>query len=164
MHRLQGIVLPIVIALIAGCTSNSADSKIPERAMAALEKADQFELLSIDPDRLEERPKDDFHDWTVLGRRQIKDAVTRKKLVAALKNGAAENDGTVNMCFHPRHGIRAIHDGKTMDFVICFECFQVKVYADEKRDDGFLTTGSPQPVFDQVLRDAGIPLAEATKK
>ena len=130
--------LALATTLMVGCTGKSADSKIPEpdskipeRPRAALEKADQFELLSIDPDRQQEKPKDDFHGWKVLGRTQIKDADTRKKLVAALQKGVGENDGTVANCFNPRHGIRATHEGKTMDFVICFECLQVQVYAEE---------------------------------
>jgi hypothetical protein len=158
------IVLPFATVLLVGCTGSSADSKIPAGARTALEKADQMELLSTDPASQQEKPKDDFHGWKVLGRTQIKDADTRKKLVAALKKGVGENDGMAAACFHPRHGIRATQGSKTTDFVICFECFQVQVYAGEKRDGSFLTTDSPQPVFDQVLREAGVPLAEAAKK
>ena len=45
------------------------------------------------------------------------------------KKGAAEQDQNVKAgCFRPRHGIRVTLDGKTSDFVICFECWQVKVY------------------------------------
>jgi hypothetical protein len=156
--------LALATTLMAGCADKSADGKIPEWARAALEKADQFELLSLDPDRRQEKPKDDFHGWKVLGRTQVKDADTRKKLVAALKKGVGANDGAVANCFNPRHGIRAVHEGKTIDFAICFECLQVKAYAEEKREGGFLTTGSPQPVFDQVLREAGVPLAAAAKQ
>ena len=80
-------ILALATTLMVGCTGKSADSKIPESARAALEKADRFELLSIDPDRQQEKTKDDFHGWKVLGKTQIKDADTRKKLVAALKKG-----------------------------------------------------------------------------
>jgi hypothetical protein len=77
---------------------------------------------------------------------------------------AFRNDGRVAACFNPRHGIRASREGKTIDLVICFECLQVYVYAEEGRQGSFLTTSSPQPVFDQVLREAGVPLAKGAKK
>lgn len=164
MIRSRIPALVLATTLLVGCGSMSADSKIPTGVVAVLEDADQFELLSIDPDRPQERPRDDFHGWKVLGRSQIKDAETRKKLLSALKKGVGENDGTAAACFDPRHGIRATHEGRTVDLVICFECFQVQFYVGEKREGGFLTTGSPQTVFDQVLRDAGVPLAEAATK
>ena len=43
------------------------------------------------------------------------------------------------------------------------ECMQVSVYVDDKGHGGFLTT-SPQPAFDEVLKSAGVPLAEKGKK
>jgi hypothetical protein len=153
----------LATTLLVGCGVTSAGSKMPASAKAVLEQADQFELLSIDPHRPQEKPQDDFHGWKVLGRIQIKDAETRNKLLAALKKGVNDNDGIAAACFDPRHGIRVTHEGKTMDLVICFECFQVQVYAAEKREHDFLTTGSPQRVFDEVLRDAGVPLAAAKK-
>ncbi len=61
MVRFLMHILAFATTLMVGCTGESADSKIPESARAALEKADQFELLSIDPDRQQKKPKDDFH-------------------------------------------------------------------------------------------------------
>jgi hypothetical protein len=158
------LVLVTAIPVIVGCAGKPTGSKIPETAAAALEKAVQFELLAIDPKHQDEKPKDDFHGWRILGRTTIKDANTRKKLVAALKQGAAENDGIFANCFNPRHGIRVTHEGKTIDFLICFECLQVQVYTDKLRDGGFLTISSPQPLFDEVLRQAGVSVTEEDKK
>lgn len=152
-------VLAVAAALMVGC-----GSKIPEPARTALEGADQLELLSIDPSRRRETSADDFHGWRVLGRTQVQDADARKRLAAALRKGAGESDGSVAACFSPRHGVRATHAGKTVDLVICFECLQVKVYSADEPDGSFLTAGSPQPVFDQILREAGVPLAEAAGK
>jgi hypothetical protein len=138
----------------------SAPDAIPEGPRGALEKAGQIELYSLDPDRGEEKPKDGFHGWKVLGQTTVKNADTLKALVAAFKKGVAENDGIVAGCFNPRHGIRVTHDGKTFDFVICFECYQVEVYIDGKKVKGFLVTRSPQKAFDKVLKDAGVPLPQ----
>jgi hypothetical protein len=163
MDGLRIVAVAFAIALLAGCADPPAPSKLPERARAALEAPDHFELLSLDPAGPRDGHPDDFHGWKVLGRTPVEAAETRAELMAALEQGARENTGTAAGCFNPRHGIRATRGGQTADLVICFECFQVQVYAGDTRDGGFLTTRSPQPVFDQVLRDAGLPLAGAAK-
>jgi hypothetical protein len=50
------------------------------------------------------------------------------------------------------------------DFVICFECFQVKAFRSGKGESGFLITDSPAPLFDEVLKAANVTLAEKPKK
>jgi hypothetical protein len=94
------------------------ENKIPERAKMELEQADKFELLSLRP----VVRGGDFHGYQVLGKTEILDAETRKSLVSALENGAAENHGDAMLCFNPRHGIHVARHDKEMDFVICFEC------------------------------------------
>jgi hypothetical protein len=168
MFRCRNIAIALAISLLAGVSAGSADkgkdNKIPDEARAILEKAEQIELLSLDPARGEEKPKDDFHGFKVLGKTVVKDAEVRKKLIAAFEKGVAENKGEAALCFNPRHGIRASHDGKTADFVICFECFHGHVHVGEKKLEGFLTTDSPEAAFDKVLKDAKVPLAEKPKK
>src|SRR5262245_10421401 len=91
------VLLAFVSLLTFGISANSADkgkgNKIPAEARAILEKAEQIELLSIDPERPKEKPKDDFHGWKVLGRTVVKDAEVRKKLLAAFQKGVEENKG-----------------------------------------------------------------------
>jgi hypothetical protein len=137
---------------------------IPDQARAILEKAEQMEPLSLHPDRPQEKPEGDFHGWKVLGETVVKDAETRKKLVAASARGVQENGGKVALCFNPRHGIRATHDGKTADFVICFECFHGHTYVGDNLPRGFLTTGSPEKEFDKVLTDAKDPPGREARK
>jgi hypothetical protein len=162
------VLLAFVSLITFGIAARSADkekdNKIPDEARAILEKAEEIELLSIDPVRPVEKPKNDFHGWKVLGKTVVKDAEVRKKLVAALKKGVEENKGEVAICFNPRHGIRASHDGKTADFLVCFECFHGHTYVGEKEIEGFLTTDSPEAAFDKVLKDAKVPLAEKPKR
>jgi hypothetical protein len=167
MDRFHQTISALVVLFLAGCGGNALDTKlddkIPEPARTALQEAEQFELLSLDPRRRQEKPTSHFHGWKVLGKTLIADGPTRKKLLLALNKGVKENEGMVAACFNPRHGIRVTHQGKTIDFVICFECFQVDMYVAEKKEKGFLTTGSPQPAFDEALRAANIPLAEKGK-
>ena len=133
------------------------ENRIPEAAKAVLENADRFELFSLDPVYRERPPKNAFHGYEVLGKADISDTPTRRKLVSAFERGVAENQGLMAACFNPRHGIWVTRGDKTVDFVICFACDQVHVGGDVH--GFFLVTGSPQPVFDQVLRDAKVPLA-----
>ena len=55
------------------------------------------------------------------------------------------------------------HGGKTADFVICFECLQTEVYMAGK-GTRYLTTASPQQLFDKILRTAKVPLAPKAKE
>ena len=149
-------VLAAIFAL--GCGSGK---RLPAAADQALSNSSSFEVLSLNPDpHAEKTDGKEMHGWNVLGDTAIKDSGTRTKLIAALKAGVAENDGAVAACFNPRHGIKVTDGGKTHDFVICFECYQVQWYIDGNKADGFLITDSPQPTFDQALMDADVPLAD----
>jgi hypothetical protein len=167
MSAPRTLAVALALTLCAGTLASAEkESKIPDDVKAVLDKADSFELLSLDPSVDRETVKDGFHGWKVLGKTAVKDADVRKQLVAALAKGAAENKGEVAKCFNPRHGIRATQDKKTVEMVICFECLQAHVYIDksDKNTAGFLTNKSPQPAFDKVLKDAGVPLPDQAKK
>jgi hypothetical protein len=147
-----GILLVAQPALIP-----ARGDEIPPEARDILETAEEFQLLSLDPDKDSER--DGFHGYKVLGMTRIKAGAPRAELVRALKKGAAEEEGFEAICFQPRHGLRVIRQGKTADFLICFECLNVAVFMGDK-GDSFRTTKSPKPVFDKALKDAGIPLPD----
>lgn len=115
----------VFVSFNAGCGRNSvADLEIPE----------QLILYSIDGQDYgpENAPKveETFHGYPVLGKVEIKEAEKREEIIAALKDGIAGSDGTMAKCFWPRHGIRAVEKGQTIDYVICFECYQLQVYLD----------------------------------
>jgi hypothetical protein len=143
------------------------DNRIPEAPHAALKKAERLELFSLEPEGGRKPPpkgKETFRGWVVLGKTVVK-GKARDELVAAFEAGVAESIGTGALCFRPRHGIRVQHGGKTFDFVICFECLQTQIYDGKgARLRGVLHSDSPQPVFDKVLRDAGVPLAKKRRE
>ncbi len=124
-------------------------------AWRALSHADSYELLSLQP----QLSGADYFNHEVLGRISITDEATRGKLNRALQSGIRNSDGSMMACFMPRHGIRVTHGNVTTDFVICFECRQVRMWQGGMLVAVFPTTGDPQQVFDQVLRDAGVALA-----
>ena len=142
---------------------HGADGKnaLPDPARTVLEKAQRIEVLSLGVSR--ERSKHDYHGRTVLGRTTVRDADTRRRVMAALNKGIEEYDGTAAEGFKPRHGIRARYDGKTVDLVICFECLSMQVFTRHEKGnvltkDSVLTTASPAAIFDEVLKDATVPL------
>ncbi len=143
-----------VIALSSGCDSNSSGP--------TYEAADQFILYSIDGDAvLEYGPSADANAfrsiWPVLGQTTIEDPKKRAELMNALHAGL-DADGNSADCFIPRHAIRVVEGEQITDYVICFECLQVAIYRGDEQTSEF-TTDSPRGVFNQYLRDAGLPLA-----
>jgi hypothetical protein len=68
-----------------------------------------------------------FMATKVLGKTTISDGKVRESLISAFENGVEKPEGQT-ICFNPRHGIHATRRGKAADFVICFECRQVKVH------------------------------------
>ena len=166
MCRYRLVVLLALPLFMSNTSVRAADkeNKVPDELQTFLEKAEKFELLSLSPEYLQEKPKDGFHGWRILGKTAVKEADDRNNLVATFKKGVADNKGIAAACFNPRHGIRVTHDGKTADFVICFECFQVQAYVGDTREKGFLITDSRASTFDAVLKEAMVPLAEKAKK
>lgn len=106
---------------------------------------------------------DHFHGFRVLGRTVINDPAIITQLTRAYKRAAEESDGTVSGCFNPRHGFRIKHEGETVDFVVCFQCHSAWTYfgsTNQEPTEVVNISDSPQPVFDKILSDAGVPLAK----
>ena len=139
-------------------------NRIPRRARELLEKAQRFELFSIEPRRSEEKPADEFHGWEILGRTEIAPGMDRNRIVISLKQSVEEGGDAFAGCFNPRHAIRVTVDGKTADLAICFECNSILVYFDEDADSQVQISDSAQSTFDDILRAAKVPLAEKAKR
>jgi hypothetical protein len=158
------VAILLLLAVLAGCFANNVPdvasrNKALDEALLEVRNARSMELISLDPmERVHGDDSEAFHDWTVLGKTTITNPDIREQLLDALDAGIAGNNGVAASCFAPRHGVRVRHDGKEFDFVICFQCYQTEWYVDGMKRPGFLLTALPQPVFDRVLRDAGVPL------
>lgn len=153
------IFLAGLVLFLTGAPARAADQTFPADLKALFDKAEKVEMLSLDPKFAKDQPKDAFHGWNAFGKTVVKDKETRKKVLEAVVKGVEDSDGTAARCFNPRHGISVTLDGKTTDFVICFECYQIYVFRDGKRDQTLLTTRSPEKVLDKALMDAGVRLA-----
>jgi hypothetical protein len=155
-------LLLVVLAAIAGVAWWRWPG-MPRVAVRALTNADQYELLSLQPymGTMTSPDAPRFYDHEIIGRTQVIDTAVRAKLNEALQRGVREmtDPNKVRACFNPRHGIRVTRAGITTDFVICFECRQIEVWRGGTVIAAFPTSSSPQPVFDEVLERAGVPLA-----
>jgi hypothetical protein len=138
--------------------------RMPAKAAAILDRADQIELYSLEPDpdsNAAKAPKGArFRGWPVLGKVVAKDAKARKQILDILDEGVGR--GRVAKCFDPRHGIRATHQGKAVDLVICFHCGQVNFYYDPKNDEyeTVRISKEQQADLDTLLTAARVPLAK----
>ncbi len=146
---IRTIGLSVALAAAFG-SAQGADNKLPEAAANILAKADTIELLALDP----EPAKEGFRGYKILGKTELK-GDAKKGLMAAFEKGS---EGPIDpaKCFNPRHGLRATHDGKTVELVICFECAQFKVHMGDDKGQTLLVNKMPQAAFDKALKDAGI--------
>jgi len=81
----DGKALPANFGLDPGPGTDDKEDphKIPSDAKALLEKAESFELLSLDLLTPSDDPKGTFHGWRVLGKKAIDKAEDRRALVEA---------------------------------------------------------------------------------
>ena len=140
-------------------TSEQLQGVFPGDSRHVLENSQRLTLYLLSPSpELQAQRKELFHDYPVLGKTQIADTKTRAKLLATFNDGMARAE-VAAACFSPRHGIRAVQGGKSVDVVICFECLNFYVYAEGMKGSGMITN-APRATFDQVLSEAGIPVAK----
>ncbi len=143
----SSVVLAVGL-LLPGC--QDADLAIP---------IDSMTIYSLDGTYEEGHSKEPsgemFHNYPVLGKVEIVSAQDRTAILASVKKGIAKSDGTEAKCFWPRHGIRLTQSGKTIEYVICFQCRRLNEYIDGKASHK-LTTKSPAAVLDKHLKDAGV--------
>jgi len=153
----------VALAFAGGAIAQDQDqeeNKLPVEVVKVLEKAGELEVYSLSGDR--EKGKDGLRGFKVLGKTTVKGEAAGK-LVAVVKKGVEEG-GDGARCFIPRHAIRATHDGKTVDLVICFECHWVYVYTGDADEPEELTIAdSPHKPLDKILTDAKIKLAKPQK-
>src|SRR5690606_26013570 len=118
MSRLA-IVLPLVLGAVSlcGCSRRSIENlPVPEQLTL-------YSLLGFGEARGE---MESFHRYPVLGKIEVTDPEQRREIYMALHKGI-DPSVDITLCFQPRHGIRAVVDGQTTDYVICYECYQVRI-------------------------------------
>lgn len=124
-------------------------NEIPEAVENSLRRATRFELFALDPAQ-----KGAFHGWKVVENKQrtVKDEATRNKIANELKRAVSESDGIAPREFEkPQYGVRAVHQGKSTEFVISFKERKAIVYVDGKQLTTVRLTASPVKYFEELL-------------
>lgn len=91
--------------------------------------------------------------------KKVSDTGARRRLASAI-HVRTSNEGA--RCFSPRHAIRATGGGRHVEVMICFECYQARVYLDGQLHH-FVPDGREEPFHDQLLTAAGVALAQKGK-
>jgi hypothetical protein len=166
IHRKR--VLAIIAAVV--CTSAvllalsfhpiSVYRAFPNRdARITFEKSERLIVYSLDPgsEGRDLNPKaEQFHGFSVLGRTEIKDKRTQEEIVTDLYSSLSYL-GQMALCWEPRHGIRAIRDGQTVDLVICYRCGGIQTYYNGLKAGSGIVGRSD--LLNQILYTNEIPVA-----
>ena len=161
---MRKLVIPLALVLIAyiGLSVYRATrpSSIPAAALACLRTPQRMTLFSLDPDplaRLQQPGAVFFHQFRVLGETPIS-TPENQRVIANTLDRANRSFGVEYACFNPRHGVRVSGTSGTYDFLICFECAQIEVYAGEQHLKHLIIWESPK-ALDRILTAAHVPLA-----
>jgi hypothetical protein len=162
-------ILGVLAVLLAGSVlaySQYKQSRVlripPERLAQAFpgdtkdifDNSEKFVLFSLDPIG----GSDDFHGFRIIGQTELTDAHIREEIRRAFYDGLRDTEDSRTPCFNPRHGIRAVKNGETLDFVICFSCHHLQILVNGKETSSTHIEKEPQETFDRVLTEAGVPL------
>ncbi len=154
-------LLLLACAAMAGPANDSFVAIFQDGGQATLEGSPKFTLFSLAPHAAQATPLDrlnqkkTFHGYLILGSTEVK-GQKKMELLGKLYTAIAANADPAK-CFLPRHGIRATDGERSVDLVICFQCRQIQSYVNG-REGGGLVSDAPQKYFDEVLRQARVPL------
>jgi hypothetical protein len=125
------------------------------------DQADRIVLYSLDPRGPgEDRPPvtgEPLHGHQVLGLVEITDLDRRRELIEALRDGISRGDASA-ACFWPRHVLRIEQDGRTIDYVICFQCHNYQKWVDGRHVTSSTISGDIAPIFNKPLEGANVPI------
>lgn len=154
-------------------TSQQLNTIFPNGARQVLEQSPQLILLSVNPGAEDydsvvgSKTPAMFHGHMILGQTVIADPATKTALLASFYDGFVAPPDPRGLkqigfgCFNPRHGIRATHNGKTVDLLICFGCRKFNGYLNNHQFAQFKNINdAPAKKFNEMLTAAGAPLAQ----
>ncbi len=100
-----------------------------------------------------------FHGFRILGQVTV-EGTEQKVVTASLKKILNDWNGAVPPCIlEPRHGVRITRGGRTIDFLICFQCQKMFIFSGGPSHLDRSFTGSAD-ALNAVLRAAHVKLAK----
>ena len=141
---------------IQGCTPTSATSSAtPEVTLGEAPIVDRtFTLYRLDGDAGQQKEATEgwvLQGWKILQECPITSERTRADLFRALDDAIAAAPGRGSRCFIPRHAIRVRTNGVVVDYVICFQCGNYRLYEGDTAVTGGGISGAPKPIFNRIL-------------
>lgn len=155
--------------LVAAACSTESENRLPTAVERVLIDASQLELMTLDPTPLSMTgatppESDQLHGYAITGRARLTDAQPKTELVDLILRGIRESDGRVAACFNPRHAVRAVNGGKTVELVICFECLSLQAYGDALPGSGtklnVLVANSVESSVNRIFSSVGLTVGQ----
>ncbi|TWT75927.1 hypothetical protein Pla123a_27120 [Posidoniimonas polymericola] len=168
-------VAALLLAGVTGCSSeesrlNEAIAKLdpnqeylPAEVEALLSAPHETELLSLNPEWLDDPPDDSFHRFEVLGQTPLT-AEESAAFFEALRAGVATRpDLPPPDCFNPRHGVRITSGDQSLDIAICFECEQIYSYRGDEQIGSRETSVLPATRYREAVSEHGLTAAPSAQ-
>lgn len=164
MNRRRKSLVLVSLGIISGVAawSLAARNTIPD-------DPDELILYSLDPTQVMREygemvlPKDKevLYDCPVFGKVVVADPEQRRAILAAVKEDIRTGFKNQAKCHYPRHMLRVVKGGKSLDIVICFECHGYQVFrgGDTKYVIPKNIGEGSKAVLNRILTDAGVPIA-----
>ncbi|HEY1169819.1 MAG TPA: hypothetical protein VGH19_00495 [Verrucomicrobiae bacterium] len=156
---LCALYLFIGICLASPYFIHAYSPPFPGTLKKQLREADELTLYALWTTNAQTALQEKFHDYPITGKVELKNHPRRQTTIEGLIQGS-ETNSTEMVCFYPHHGLRAVHQGKTIDLLICFGCGKVEHHPSGKF---YHMHKSTQPVLDSIFVDAGVPLPPEKK-
>lgn len=147
-------LVALFVFVASGCSSRSSSNSGPNYPVPALQGAEQFTIYALEPhDGDSSAGGSTFHGNVILSQVEIKDAQTRAK-ISDIVNQGVRMGGQRARCFNPRHGVHSVQAGRTIDFVICYECSTIQII--DNGNTTTLGTGNVGSELDAAFQSAGV--------
>lgn len=150
--EMRKIFTPILLcAALAGCSDNFTQKqrRSAKEVEGLIHRSGSLVIYSLDPQRHEAPPLDNFYGYKIIGQKEVTDFGDRKELLNKLAESIRQSTGWVAACFNPRHGLRFKENDTQIDLVICFECNSSRAYG--TTHNNILLTGVGNSTFNTFL-------------
>ncbi len=134
---------------------------ISDAELKFMEGATEVELLSLNVDANYKGKAEEIEGFPIKSKTVITAREDRQDLINALQAGILEATSPAR-CFNPRHALRFKGANEIHDFVICFECWQVREFIRSTEDPkhfskqvDYITSDRYQPEFDKLIKVRG---------
>ncbi len=110
---------------VAGALAGAGCGSLPGSARDVLDHADTFEIYALNPNSRVEG-EGSFQGFQVVGSAKVTDPAAQQRILDIIESGMGKW-ATQAKCFNPRHGVHAVHAGRTVDITICYECSNIEI-------------------------------------